>query len=91
MSSSRARRAVAAFSLAGLFVALAGCSAQEQRLASYRSNPTPEIDTRSQRPDDINNRLTITNDTNLRLFNEDLGRLFLMDRPSRLSRQRIPY
>ena len=91
MSSPRARTVASVLLLAFLAGGLAGCSAQEQRLASYRSRPTPEIDTRSQRPDDIDNRLTVTNDTNLRLFNEDLGRLFLMDRPSRLSRQRMPY
>lgn len=52
---------------------------------------TPELDTRSQRSADITNRIAITTDTNLRLFNEDLGRALLMDRPSRLTPSPVPY
>lgn len=62
---------------------LGGCS----RADAYRMNPTPELDTTSQRRADIDNKLTITNDTNLRLMNEDLGRLLLLDNPSRASPQ----
>ncbi|MGP1310370.1 MAG: hypothetical protein ACTS27_09255 [Phycisphaerales bacterium] len=52
---------------------------------------SPEVDTLSQRPADVNNRIAITNDTNLRMLNQDLGRLFLLDRPSRLTPGPVPY
>lgn len=68
-----------------------GCSAQQSRLAAYRANPTPEVDTLAQTHDDIDNRLTVTNDTNLRMLNEDIGRALLLDRPSRLTPKNIPY
>jgi hypothetical protein len=42
---------------------------------------TTEID----RWDDMKNQMTVTNDTNVRLFWSDMGRLLLLDRPSRLT------
>ena len=63
--------------LAGM---LCGCS----RATSYRMDPTPKIDTRAQTDQEIQNDLTLTNDTNLRLFWNDMGRLWLMDRRSML-------
>ena len=87
--STRRRTAAILATLAA--AGLAGCSAQQSRLASYRSNPTPELDTLSQRHDDIDNRLTVTNDTNLRQLNEDIGKALLLDRPSRLSIKGVPY
>ena len=72
--------------LAGL-VALGGCASNPAReqLSEIRGNPTPELDTPTQTRDDIDNQLTVTFDTNLRSLNRDLGVLFLLDRPSRLS------
>jgi len=52
---------------------------------------TPELDTLSQRPADINNRIAIVNDTNLRALNQDLGRAFFFDRPMRTTPGPIPY
>ena len=71
----------------GLALLSTGCSAN----SDFRSNPTPELDTLSQRHEDIDNRLTITSDTNFRILNEDIGRFFLLDRPSRLSPRPMPY
>lgn len=68
-----------------------GCSPQQQRLSAYRANPTPELDTLSKTHDNIDNRLTITNDSNLRMLNEDIGRALLLDRPTRLSPTPVPY
>lgn len=68
-----------------------GCSSGDKHTARFRSNPTPELDTLARRRTDIDNRLTITNDTNLRSFNEDIGRLLLLDRPSRLTPQPSGY
>lgn len=70
---------------------LSGCYRGDDQLSEFRRNPTPELDTLSQRPDDVDNRIVVTNDTNLRNLNMDLGRIFLFDRPSRLSPTEIPY
>lgn len=86
-----ASRSVSVLAIALAGSVLVGCNAQQSRTVSYRQNPTPELDTLSQRHDDIDNRLTITNDTNLRMLNEDIGRVLMLNRPSRLSPMRIPY
>jgi hypothetical protein len=71
---------------------LAGCSSNTvaSRDAAVRSNPTPDLDTLYQRPIDVDNRVTLTVDENWRMFNEDMGRLWLTDRPSRLTPERVP-
>ena len=48
---------------------------------------TPNVDTLTQRPEDIDNAMTVTFDENGRMFWQDLGRMWLTDRPSRLSRE----
>ncbi|MGD9690165.1 MAG: hypothetical protein AB7K52_10980 [Phycisphaerales bacterium] len=78
-----------------LFVALGsialcgagGCSSSPAReqLAEIRSNPTPELKNLHMRQDDIDNQITVTFDTNLRMFSRDLGKFMLLDRPSHLS------
>lgn len=85
------RRRATLVLLAASAAAASGCNSQSSRLAAYRANPTPELDTTSQRRHDMDNRMTVTNDTNLRMFNEDLGRMFFLDRPSRLSPKPVPY
>ena len=84
---TRPAAALTALALAGTLCALGACSRTQQ----YRMDPTPELDTLSQRHDDIDNALTIMADTNFRNMNQDIGRVMLMERPSRLSPQRIPY
>ncbi len=75
--------------------ALTGACASED--ASYsaakqiQSNPTPGLQTLAQRPVDVDNAIAITNDTNLRMANEDLGRMFFFDRPSRLTFSPMPH
>jgi len=87
--STRRRATLALLALSA--IAATGCSAQQSRLAGYRANPTPELDTLSQRRDDMDNRMTVTNDSNLRMLNEDLGRMFFLDRPSTLTPKPVPY
>lgn len=70
----------AALLSAGALITLGGCS-----------DITPELDTLSQRPADVNNRIAITNDTNLRQLNQDLGRAFFFDRPMRTTPGPVPY
>jgi hypothetical protein len=55
-----------------------------------QGNLTPEVDTLYQRRVDMDNRIALTNDENLRQFNQDLGRFWLLDRPSRLTREPTP-
>jgi hypothetical protein len=72
--------------------ALAGCSnsGPAGRDAAVRANLTPELRTLSQRPIDVDNRVTLVVDENLRMVNQDWGRFWLMDRPSRLTPERMP-
>jgi hypothetical protein len=78
--------------LALLALPLAACSSNTAagRDAEVRANLTPELHTLSQRPVDVDNRQLLTMDEDLRMANEDLQHLFLLDRPSRLNRARIP-
>jgi hypothetical protein len=85
----------------GVFVAVAfvavaglvGCSSSPaaKRDAEVRGNVTPELETLSQRPIDVSNTQTVVWDENLRMANEDWDRLWLLDRPSRLSHWRMPH
>ncbi|HZW08955.1 MAG TPA: hypothetical protein VFF69_03550 [Phycisphaerales bacterium] len=76
--------------------ALAGCStatsqADHAQAEQIRADLTPELDTLYQRPDDIYNSMTIMADENGRMFMQDLGRAFYTDRPSRLTREPVPW
>ena len=72
-------------------VALSGCSlltlggCNSGHLAQFRSHPTPELGSLAMRPAELDNRTTITFDTNRRAMTEDLRRIFLLDRPTRLT------
>jgi len=83
---------VAACLLAAGIATLSGCSSNTAaaRDAQVRANLTPELLTLYQRPIDADNRIALTMDENLRMANQDLGRVMLLDRPSRLTRERIP-
>jgi hypothetical protein len=72
--------------------ALVGCSGNgpAARDAAVRANPTPELQTLQQRPIEVDNAMVLTSDENLRMAWQDLGRMWLTDRPSRLARERIP-
>ncbi|HVU63458.1 MAG TPA: hypothetical protein VHC70_05745 [Phycisphaerales bacterium] len=69
----------------GLF---SGCMyTGNEQLNEVRDDPSPTVDTLSQRSVDIDNTIVYTFDENGRMFWEDLGRLMLTDRPSRLARE----
>lgn len=70
---------------------LCGCAGNslDARAAAIRSNLTPEMQTLYQRPADVDNAIAITFNENWRMFNQDLGRFFYWDRPSRLAREPI--
>ena len=90
ITKSRGFLAVASVvALAGLV----GCSSSPaaRRDAQVRSNVTPELETLSQRPIDVSNTQAVVWDEDLRMANEDWYRLWLLDRPSRLARWRMPH
>ena len=77
-------------------VALSGCTTSVSRhdyaeAERVRADLTPELDTLHQRPDDMANALTIMSDENGRMFWQDLGRALYWDRPSRLTREPVPW
>jgi hypothetical protein len=67
---------------------LSGCMfTGDKQLDEVRSDPSPDLDTLHQRPADVDNAMVVTFDENGRMFWEDMGRLWLTDRPSRLTRE----
>lgn len=83
---------VCTLTAAAALALLSGCSSNTAagRDSKVRSNLTPELATLSQRPIEVDNRQTLTFDENLRMANEDLIHMWLLDRPSRLNRARVP-
>lgn len=70
--------------VAGALVAT-GCSAKRDRLAEFRANPTPELVTMNQRPDDVRNLSALIHNEQKRMLVRDWRYLWLLDRPTRLS------
>lgn len=81
----RTLRSVALVPAAVASLALVACGTNKGRTDAYRLNPSPEVDTLSQTHDELQNAVTVSYDYNFRQLNSDLGRLFMTDRPSRLS------
>lgn len=76
----------AAAALSGLAV---GCSSNSQ-YDQIRADLTPELETLHERQADMDNSWTIMMDENGRMFVQDLGRAFYVNRPSRLSPEPMP-
>ncbi len=78
---------------AGLaMLAAGGCASSDysyDAAAEIRADATPELDTLYQRRVDMDNTIAVTMDENGRMFNEDMGRFWLLDHPSRLSPDQI--
>lgn len=55
-----------------------------------RSDMSPELDTVAENWEEAKNRMARTTDTTTRQAWEDLGRFWLLDRPSRMTRYPIP-
>ncbi len=83
------RRTVAVLALAAASACGVGCSSSGPRHAgdidAIRANPSPAMHTLGGRKTDAYNRRTVSTDTTLRMFTEDLERALLLDRPSRLT------
>lgn len=52
---------------------------------SITGDLTPELQTQAERPSDVQRNMAVTFDQNGRMFWNDLGRVWLTDRPSILS------
>ncbi len=63
---------------------LGGCAA-DTRDAQIRADVTPELETLYQRQVDMDNAGALMADENGRMFVEDLGRFWLVDRSSHLT------
>ena len=80
-----------AISLTVLTVALAsvaGCKSQNATDVSYSAianNLTPELQTLSERPIDVDRHIAVMKNHNWRALQSDLGRVFYTDQPSRLA------
>jgi hypothetical protein len=90
---SRCLLAVPALALAAMTLSpLVGCeSAGDRRYRQIRGNLTPELRTLHERKVDQQNAIALTFDENGRMFNEDWGRFWMTDHPSRLSPEPIPH
>lgn len=68
-------------------VFMTGCSTAAQ----YRADLTPRLDARGETRSETANTVAYTTDTNFRNLNNDLGRMWFSDRPSRLTNGPKPY
>lgn len=84
------RRTVVGMSVLAGGLLLAGCTSPVDRNAMVRYDLSPELDTLHQRSDDVANSLALMSDENWRMFWEDMGRFWYVDRASRLTPEPIP-
>ncbi|MEO0482783.1 MAG: hypothetical protein AAF138_04100 [Planctomycetota bacterium] len=56
-----------------------------------RYNLSPELYSTNKRPADVRNALAYQSNTNIRMLRADAGRFFMLDRPSRLTPEPVPY
>lgn len=88
-SALRSLVGVLALGGAALLVGVSG-GCESSRVDEVRADPTPDLETLYQSQDEIDNALTRTFDEDGRMFWQDLGRVFYVDRPSRLTREPVP-
>lgn len=85
MSKTTRRASIALLAITGAALATTtGCSSGRNRLAEFRSDPTPELVTMYQRPDDVRNMTALIKDESKRMLYRDWIYLWQMDRPTRL-------
>ena len=87
-------KTLAQLALAATLTALAaGCQSDPTAVSfdSIRGDLTPELRGLRTRPLDVKRNLAVTNNMNVRMFWDDLGRVFYTDHPSRLSPYPIMY
>lgn len=92
----RTHTALASLALLAVGVCASGCLYSGPRKTEgaankIRYNLTPELYNVAQRPADVRNALAYHSNTNIRMLRSDLGRVMLLDRPSRLTPEPVPY
>lgn len=78
MSTRRVVRTALLLAFAGSSLVLGACG------GSMRRNPTPELMTMQKRSVDVGNDYFLMRNENWRMAHDDLTRMFLIDRASRL-------
>jgi len=91
MTSSRALRCTLAVTLIAGVLGGCGGSATSTKPSAVRGNLTPNMSSLNQRPQDVDNMVALTFNTQKRERRADWYRLALLDRPSRLSYIPIPH
>lgn len=67
-------------------VVLTGCyHSNDVSYSSITRNLTPELQTLTERPSDVHTNIAVSRNQDMRMLQEDLGRLMLLDGPSKLS------
>lgn len=84
------KRFLALSSAALVLFGLSACTSVSPADAKVRENLTPELSTLSETPREVDNTMIHAMDTNARGINNDLRRMWLLDRPTRLTRQPMP-
>ena len=66
---------------------LVGCKSNPNnvRFDDIVGNLTPELQTLTERPSNVHRNLAVSDNQDLRMLNEDLGRIWMTDGPSTLS------
>jgi hypothetical protein len=77
-------------------IGLVGCSSTPNTQSQYdaervRRAPTPELVTLYQTEDDVKNVIAVMKNDNWKMLKQDAGRVFYTDRPSRLTREPVPW
>ena len=95
MMSKTARSITLAAAAIAVGALLGGCSTSETQhagdIAAIRKDPSPAMETLYLRKSDKRNQRTVAWDTTMRQMHEDGSRLFLSDKPSRLTPVTKPY
>lgn len=88
MRRSTTVRVAAGLALAAVFVSLTACGSTprtRKQLAEIRSNPTPEVFTLAETPDDLANDWALYKNSMKRMFWEDVRRALYIDSASNLT------
>lgn len=92
--ASLSRRVAVVSAAAGIATFATGCvwsgPKAEADANKIRNNPTPELSTLYERPADVRNGLALQHNANFRMARQDMGRFWLLDRPSRLTPEPVP-
>ncbi len=78
------------FTLVGFLITSGGCQRQKITAKSVRGDMSPELQSIAHRQEQRKNMHARTKNTNWRQLKDDMDRILLMEKPSRLSEYPIP-